>query len=540
MRNRLMGKIFTYISLHFKLSLRQDKNVDKKSNILTTILGVIVIAIGLMLFKYLFDIVNKQFFQEITPLDFSIVLYSIIGIVLIVFGISKEIKLFLNAKDTQIVARFPMSTLSLFVANLIIVYLYMLSISVLIINPLMIMFVSTMNVVSFGVVMGIIFSSILAPLIPFAIATILVVSTMYFLVALQNRNITKLVIFLVVLICLFVLYSIFLNFLAEYYINQSVNTESKGDMIKVILSFNNIWNFFCYPAHIAFGDKIFKNISLLLLTGLVLLALGILIAIPVVDRIRMAQLEGDKKALTKRTKLTKDSPISAILKKEFKEIIRTHTYAYFYLGIAIVMPIMVLLTNSIIRKVGNAQMGGDIAFGVSILVVLAFVSMINSFAGSALSREGKEFYVTKIIPVDFRKQLLAKGILNILVSMIAVIISAIILLVMKFVTIADCAIIVLVALLLTLGIIFNGLNINVRKPNISTGASGSESQTNSLVTMFVGLIISAVEGILAILLSFFIDSGYIYLLLISISCIYALVSTLIFIFTANNRYFRIE
>lgn len=540
MRNRLMGKIFTYISLHFKLSLRQDKNVDKKSNILTTILGVIVIAIGLMLFKYLFDIVNKQFFQEITPLDFSIVLYSIIGIVLIVFGISKEIKLFLNAKDTQIVARFPMSTLSLFVANLIIVYLYMLSISVLIINPLMIMFVSTMNVISFGVVMGIIFSSILAPLIPFAIATILVVPTMYFLVALQNRNITKLVIFLVVLICLFVLYSIFLNFLAEYYINQSVNTESKGDMIKVILSFNNIWNFFCYPAHIAFGDKIFKNISLLLLTGLVLLALGILIAIPVVDRIRRTQLEGDKKALTKRTKLTKDSPISAILKKEFKEIIRTHTYAYFYLGIAIVMPIMVLLTNSIIRKVGNAQMGGDIAFGVSILVVLAFVSMINSFAGSALSREGKEFYVTKIIPVDFRKQLLAKGILNILVSMIAVIISAIILLVMKFVTIADCAIIVLVALLLTLGIIFNGLNINVRKPNISTGASGSESQTNSLVTMFVGLIISAVEGILAILLSFFIDSGYIYLLLISISCIYALVSTLIFIFTANNRYFRIE
>lgn len=535
-----MGKIFTYISLHFKLSLRQDKNVDKKSNILTTILGVIVIAIGLMLFKYLFDIVNKQFFQEITPLDFSIVLYSIIGIVLIVFGISKEIKLFLNAKDTQIVARFPMSTLSLFVANLIIVYLYMLSISVLIINPLMIMFVSTMNVISFGVVMGIIFSSILAPLIPFAIATILVVPTMYFLVALQNRNITKLVIFLVVLICLFVLYSIFLNFLAEYYINQSVNTESKGDMIKVILSFNNIWNFFCYPAHIAFGDKIFKNISLLLLTGLVLLALGILIAIPVVDRIRRTQLEGDKKALTKRTKLTKDSPISAILKKEFKEIIRTHTYAYFYLGIAIVMPIMVLLTNSIIRKVGNAQMGGDIAFGVSILVVLAFVSMINSFAGSALSREGKEFYVTKIIPVDFRKQLLAKGILNILVSMIAVIISAIILLVMKFVTIADCAIIVLVALLLTLGIIFNGLNINVRKPNISTGASGSESQTNSLVTMFVGLIISAVEGILAILLSFFIDSGYIYLLLISISCIYALVSTLIFIFTANNRYFRIE
>lgn len=535
-----MGKIFTYIGLHFKLNFRKDKNVDKKSNILTTIMGIVVIVVGLMLFKYLFSIINKQFFREITSLDFSIILYSIIGCILIVFGISKEIKLFLNAKDTQIVARLPMSSLSLFVANLIIVYLYLLSISVLIINPLMIMFVSTMKVISFGVVMGIILSSILAPLIPFAIATILVVPTMYILVALQNRNITKLIIFLVILICLFVLYSIFLNFLAEYYINQSVNTESKDEIVGVILSFNNIWNFLSYPAHIAFGDGLFINIFFLLFTGFILSSLGIVIAIPVVDRIRRAQLEGARKALTRKTKLTKDSPISAILKKEFKEIIRIHTYAYFYLGIAIVMPIMVLITNSIIRKVGDAQMGGDIAFGVSILVVLAFVSMINSFSGSALSREGKEFYVTKIIPVDFRKQLLAKGILNMLISAIAVIMSAIILLSMKFVTIADCAILVLIALLLTIGIIFNGLNINVRKPNISTETSGSESQTNSLVTMFVGLIISAVEGVFAILLSFFIDVGYVYLLLISISCIYALISTLIFIFTANNKYFRIE
>lgn len=537
-----MNKILLYVGMHFKLHFKKDKNTDKKSSVITFLMGVLVIAIGLFLSKYLFEIISKQFLKEITPSVFATILFSAIGIVLIVYGISLEIKLFLNAKDTSIVARLPMSSLSLFVANLMIVYIYLLAISVLVIVPIMIIFTHTAGVLSIGVAFGIILSGIFAPLVPFAIATILVVPTMYILVALQNKNITKLIIFLVILAGLFILYSLLLNFLAEYYIHKKVSIESKDEIIGVIESFNNGWNFFSYLSHIAFGERVITSMLIFVSSGVVLLGVGILIAVPVVDNIRKSQLESDRKTFTRKSKLTKDKPIEAILKKEFKEIIRTHTYAYFYLGIAIIMPIMVLLTNVIIQKVGKAQMGDSIAFGTSVLVVLAFVSMINSFSGSALSREGKEFYITKIVPVDFRTQLLAKGLLNMLVSLVAVVMSDIILCGMHFITIGESFVLLFTALLLSLGIIFNGFNINVRKPNIASGsASGSESQTNLMITMFIGLLLSAVEGFLAIFLSFFLDSGlYIYILLIAISCFYALINTLVFIFTANNKYFKIE
>lgn len=534
-----MKRICSYIGMHFKLLLRADKNVDKKSRVMTSLLGAIVVVVGLALCYLMFDVISGQFLTKISPKEFSVLWYTVLGVVLLVIGISMELKLYLNAKDLKLIARLPMSPLSQFVAHLIIVFVYMLCVSIFATMSVMCIYGLKMDLLSVAYVLRVLLSAIFAPIVPFGIATLLVVPTMYFVVSLQNHNVLKLIIFLIIIAGVFVLYSILLNFLAEYYIHQKVDIGAQTKLVSLIVSLGNGWNFFSYLSAIAFGEGLWAGMGIILSSGLVLLGLGILIAIPIYDRIRLQTIEGKKKIFFRASKISEDSPFWAIFKKEIKEIIRTTGYSYFYLGVAIVTPIMVYLTNSLIGKVGKAQMGGSIAFGVSLLVVLAFVSMINSFAGSAISREGKQFYITKIAPVDFRAQLLAKGLVNFVVSIFAVIVSLIVLCSLKFITIIEGLVVLGSALLLTIGSIFNGFIINVSKPNIKSG-DGDESQSNALTVMLLGILITAIDGILGIYLSFFISVGYTYLILLGITFLYAIINTILFLTLTTKRYQNIE
>lgn len=535
-----MSKIFAYIKLHYKLLLAKDKAEDKKSSVLTFILGALVVFVVAFLLKYLFDIISLQFFDKISPKEFLTVVYLLFGVVLMVVSISKELKMFLFQNDFHIEARFPLSNVQMFVSQLIIVFIDIFTLSILVAFPVVVMFGISASVCSVAFVFGTLFSAVLLPLVPFSVSLLLTIPIMFVLTLLENRNVLKLIIFILVLVALFVLYSIVLNFLADYYISKRVDSVAKQNFINFVLACNNGWNFFTYLANITFGEKIFTSLGILFSASVVLLTLETLVALPVYKTAKENILEGKKKIFEKHSDITKDKAFSAIFKKEFKEIIRTNTYAYFYLGIAILTPVMVFLTNEIIRKIGTAQIGGNISFGVSVIVVFAFISMINSFAGSTISREGREFYVTKISPVEYRRQLFAKGLLNIVISVIAVVMAVIILSAMKFVTISAGLFLLLISVLFSLGSVLNGLNISVRFPNLANKTGGSESQTNSLMTMFIGLIVCAVEGCIAIVLSFLVDSSIIFLILFAITFVYALVNVLVFVFTVNKKYSKIE
>lgn len=533
-----MRKVLTYIGLHFRLQFRSEQKSDVKSKIATIFMTVATCAVVLLLSKYLFDIISRQILTEVSPEQFSVLIFLIAEIALVIVGVVLEIKFFLKPQDIQVSARFPMSSFSLFVSQLIIVYIYLLGFAFLGLMPIMSIYVWSAGILSAAFFGQLLLAVLFAPLIPFAFATILVVPTMFIMVALKNQNTVKLIIFLLFLIGAFVLYNYVLNFLAEYYVHQKVNSATRNSVVSFVAMLNNGWNFFSYVNNLAFGTEILKSIGIILSISVVVLGIGIGISIPVYAKVRESVLEGKKGIFKKRTKINSNNAFVAIFKKEFKEILRTHTYAYFYLGVALTTPVMVLLTNRLIQKVGEAQIGGNIAFGISILVVLAFMCMINSFSATAISREGKHFYITKIVPVDYRTQLLSKALLNALISVGALLVSVIILCSMNFISVLQAFVVFVVALLVALGVIFNGFNLNLRFPALKSGGEGN--QTNITITMFIGFVISALEGVVAIVLSFIVELQFIYLILVAVAMIYALVNALVFAFTANKKYAGIE
>ena len=234
------------------------------------------------------------------------------------------------------------------------------------------------------------------------------------------------------------------------------------------------------------------------------------------------------------------SAAAAMFRHQFKEILRTRSYAYFYLGIAVTTPVMVFFCNRLVNEVGEAQLGEIVNFGASVLVMTAFMGLISAFSAAAVSMEGERFYITKIVPVSYRAQLAVKGALNLAVSFGALLVSCVIVASLGFVSIGQTLIIGATEFVLAAGFVLNGLNLNVANPNVKPKANGEIDEINVSFMMFIGVFISAAAGALAIILPFFWDIAWVYLLLAGVALVYAGVNLIVFILTASKRYARIE
>lgn len=534
-----MNKILSYVRLHLRL-MRTKNTSGKKSQIATTLLGLLTCVVMLFVFKYFLEMLVDQFGKIVEIADFSTVLWTIIEIILTVACVLFEIKSLLKPADLKIVARFPMSTFQTFVAELIIVFLSILLLSVCICLPIMLVFGFATGTISFAFIIRIIATAVFASLLPFGLGTILTVPVMYAVSAIENRNVLKLILFTLLLIGALALYDYVLNLLAEYFIYQRISDETISVMQKFITIINSNLNPCVLLKSIGIKGSILLPMVMILLSSVVLLAIGLLIAKPVYDKVRLNALEGGKKIFGLKSKYTSHGPFFAILKREFKDIIRTGTYAYYYLGVAITTPVMVFFCNRLVNKVGEAQVGANVAYGVSVLVLLAFMAMINSFSAQAISREKETFYITKITPYKYTLQLAAKGVLNLAVATGALLLSIYVIARLEFLTVGQSFLVFGVSFITALGMIVNGFNLNLSNPDLALSTNGDAGQTNMNLLMLIGLFVAIVQGGSAIVLSYLFGTEIVYIINVVITVIYTGINVLVFLLTAEKKYARIE
>jgi len=119
---------------------------------------------------------------------------------------------------------------------------------------------------------------------------------------------------------------------------------------------------------------------------------------------------GGKPALA----LSAAGPVRAIVLKEYKLLLRTPAYAMNCLIGSLIIPVVIPLSMiqseattagllKLIRDPANSLIVTFAAAGV-----MLFASIINVTASTALSREGKTFWVSRMIPVEPARQVYAK------------------------------------------------------------------------------------------------------------------------------------
>ena len=534
-----MEAVATYLRLQMKLRWGSEES-DRKSRLLTAVVSVVTFMVILLLEYVLIGVLVDYFSDGLTSEQIATAFMTIVEAVLTVTAVTAQIKWLLRPADVQITARFPVSPFSMFLANLLMIYINLTIYSAALTLSMMGVLGIATGMFTFEYFLGLCATALIGPVIPFAVSVIVAVPVMFVLNLLENHNYVKLFIFILGIVAFFVTYDYILRMMADYFIYQRISNETADLWDKLILALNSEFNPFVYAANFIFFRDVGRSLIVNAAVFAVLAGAGMTIAKPVYDRVRNRALEGKRGIFNKKTALTSDGAVSAVIKKEFKEIMRTRVYAYFYLGIAIATPVMVFFCNRLVKQVGEAQIGGSVAFGTSVLVITAFMAMINVFSANIVSKEGTRFYLTKIIPVSFTAQLAIKSLMNLMVSAGALAISCFVIGVLKFVETEQIFVIVAVELVMAAGFILNGFNLNVRHPYLKNKANGDVAEINTSIMMTIGLLFSALLGGTSIVLAYDNEIKLVYYIISAVAAVYFLVNAVIFFTSAERKYNSIE
>lgn len=529
-----------FIRLQLKLKWGFNRNNDKKSAIMTAVASCLAIAVALALVWALTFVLKAS--MSVDAKKLSQLYITIIMIALTVVATGMQVTRLYKPADMMITARFPLSPFKLFMGYLILNYIDLTIYATILLLPIMIAYGVAMHCISALYIVGIILGAVLLPMVPFAVSVFLAIPIVYISQLLSKHGVLRLIIFVVFLVGCFVLYYYILNVLADFFIHRDWETGTLEIWDKILTGLDSKYNPAVYLANVIFFKNFLVGLGVTVVFSAVLTAIGVAIARIVCSDIRNKALENGFGGYKRVTTLDNYGSARAIWRYTFREILRTKTYSYFYLGVAISTPVMVFLCHRLVSMVGEAQIGKGINFGVSVLVIAVFMAMICSFTGTILSVEGKNFYITKLVPVGFRKQLLIKSVLNVLVSVVALIISAVVLWALDFVSLKELGVIVLSQFLLAVGLVFNGVNLNLANPNLKPKANGETEEINITYMLLIGLVIAAGLGACSIIFPRKFDNGalYAYIVCAGVGALYALVNILVFIFTAEKKYRNIE
>lgn len=532
--------MFEFIRLQFKLKWGFNRNNDKKSAIMTAVATFLVVLIVLALIWGLAFVLKNSLDVSVPRL--SVLYLTISMIVLTIAATGMQMKRLYQPGDLLITARFPLSPFKIFISYLILNYIDLCIYSAIFFFPMMLVFGFAMECMTPIYLGGILVGFFVLPLVPFALSVFIAIPLVYLSAILEKQNILRLVLFVVFLVGGFLVYDYLLTILTQFFIHRNWEVGTLEIWEKLLSGLDQPYNPAYYLKNVIFFDRFGMGIGVLIGSGVGLIVLGGLIAKAVCRKIRNQALEGGFGRYEKKSKIDGYSASKAIFRYGLKEILRNRTYSYFYLGVAISTPVMIFFCNRLVQIVGEAQIGKGINFGVSMLVFSVFIAMICSFTGSILSMEGKTFYITKLVPISYRKQLGIKGILNICVGFGALLISSVIVASLKFIDWAEIAVLSITQILLCVGLVFQGINLNLVNPNLKLKANGDVEEINITYMLFIGFGLAAMLGACCLIFPRIFENGtfWAYFTALGVSAIYMIVNFTVFWFTVNKKYEHIE
>jgi ABC-2 type transport system permease protein len=178
----------------------------------------------------------------------------------------------------------------------------------------------------------------------------------------------------------------------------------------------------------------------------------------------------------------------AIFFKDLKTVIRIQSYAFSYVAVSVAIPIVVFLCNYFLSSAAVINLGERIRMLFTLSVIMLFMSITNSFSATTISREGKQFYITKIMPVSYTKQLMAKILLNILISVIVTLVSVLLVTWLGFISWLDSIIVLVLTFIFSFASILAGLNRNIKVPLTTVDENGEISAKNVSRTAIINIV----------------------------------------------------
>ena len=505
----------------FRLDVRSRKDVahelkkkDKAMKVMNFIFGVILYA---MLVVGIYFFTNMFVKKANLGLEYFLSVANLLTIgVSTVVAISTVVKnLYMNG-DNELLLRFPVSGTEILIAKSIYCALHNFLVTVLFTLPFH-MIAGAIAGAKVGYYFGSIFMIIFQSFLPFFIANMVAIPAMKVVNIIKNKFLLVLIMVIIVICGCFVLYMSALSSVLGYLADNRVNFFADPTIKAAIENFArhsypiNFYADVLTGGHLSGQHPALCFLYLLLING----AFGVgafFVTSKCYYGTILRGIESEKESLVKVHKKNRvRSVFGTLLHREFFLIFRSFNYSFQYLAMACAAPVMVYYCNALASAMGTKSVGTTIVPGLTLLVIIIFVTIIVSFASTSISREGNVFYHTKIIPVSYTTQILTKLFLYGIVGTGSVVLCCVTVASAfatesagYLLTSLDVGMIFLICELVVLAETCLSIWADIKSPTFNVSGDGEivSANKNVAVALFVGIFTAILYGVFAMIFSF--------------------------------------
>lgn len=204
------------------------------------------------------------------------------------------------------------------------------------------------------------------------------------------------------------------------------------------------------------------------------------------------------------------SPVTAILVREWKLLLRTPIYVINGLAGAIMGPFIIVImffargsdqeATQIFEAVSNPEYQVYVTLGA--LGIMLFTAGMNLVASTSVSREGRNFWIARMIPVSPRKQVLAKLIQAYMVSALGVVVTCAIAGIFAGFSLLRILLILVIGLICSVPLTTFNLILDVFHPKLvwNSEQEAMKQNMNGILGMLVSVLFLALLAVAAVVL----------------------------------------
>ena len=481
------------------LSYLKSKKQTISKVILSVLAFAIITAVIFVLF-YVCKLLKIFHLIAIIPVSVMVVIVTVMEILSLLsatFGLMKNLYF---SKDNAVLLTLPVTTNQVFLSKIIVYFIYELKKMLFFMVPLFLAYgiTSRLPIVFY---LWLIVCWVLVSLFNISFASLFSILAMGITMFLRNFNIIKITLFAGAVglsiwgaVSLINLIPADLDIIAVW-----------GTLFWQIQDFLSMFSLkmapFAYLTKMIIGGYVglkpvvfslltIKVLGILILIIALLFALAFLISRPLFSK--MAAKPFEYRKVTKEFKL-KNKRMNTFLssvKTQTLLIFRTSDELFALMGCAIALPILILLLNRIFAAMATRVLGDHLTVIFNLLIILLVAMASSNKIASIYSREGSAAYLNKTRPNEYKTNLFAKLVPNIVVMTISIIASVSIFSNFAHLTVSNRIFFSLTAIFVYMMHLFWSAEMDVMNPQSAQYATTGEhnnnpNETKSTIIMFI-------------------------------------------------------
>ncbi|MBR2480781.1 MAG: hypothetical protein IKB56_05710 [Clostridia bacterium] len=337
----------------------------------------------------------------------------------------------------------------------------------------------------------------LIPFISLGLASILCLPFYFIKRFIQSKYLLFLVVVTAIAAVLFVGYARILGFFENLIATGDIKFFFSEEIMLFIINLTDKLVPANFIARIVFNVEPLKNGITLLILIVVLGLLGFGVEYLLYNAAIKIRVQNNDGIVFHAKKLSRPRSVThGLIAKELGAILFTPDYAFQYISVAAILPIMVYFCMGLGENLLSSLLHVEMNFEIALLLTVLFGSLTNTFCAINISREGRSFYMQKTLPIKYSKIVGVKIGLNFVVTILSVGISTTVITLLGFIDNLEGAFVFFVGVVLGLAQICFATRKDLNKPYFPTEEDNTVKEGNGNVSTIIvlGMLVSLIIG----------------------------------------------